>query len=120
MKQTDKVELLKLATSIYVDLSEDKILEAKLCLGSFIKILADRFDMKDESLQASLGIPVCICEDGRGWSTCGGECGIHRPIYMCGCEGCKKCIKEEGRADMHKGCVKKVAYMQVCIRCSRK
>jgi hypothetical protein len=59
-------------------------------------------------------IPVCICIDNKGWSTCGAPCPLHPPIFQCDCDGgrCSVCI-ENGE-----NCRKKVARGQRCVRCS--
>ena len=114
MKEDDKVFVLKTVADITIDLTEDKISECKDKLNYLFRYLEDRFDLKDDSKKAYLGIPVCICEDGRGWSTCGGECPVHRPHYACTCGGCGGCaLKGESRF-----CTKKVAYMKTCVRCT--
>ena len=114
MNQELKASILKSIVEIHIELSEDKIGQAKLALGSLVRSLAKKLDLEDEALQASLGIPVCICEDGRGWSTCGGECPVHRPHYLCTCGGCGSCTLN----GLYQGCSKKVAYTQMCVRCS--
>lgn len=112
MNKEQKGAILKDLKHIQIDLSEDKIKAVKEKLESFVKSVEKQFDLEDEQEQIMLGIPVCICEDDRGWSTCGGECPVHRPVYYCICGGCGKC-----HTTQYQGCSRMVAYMKMCVRC---
>lgn len=116
MKREAEVRTYKDLVMISADLSEDKLASVKWRLGALISFLERELSLEDDGLKIRLGIPVCICEDGRGWSTCGASCLIHRPHYFCTCGGCGNCVL----IGSHQGCSKRVAYMKTCVRCSPK
>lgn len=88
--------------------------EAKVKIDKLVFDIQQHFVITDERM-IELGIPVCFCIDGRGWSTCGAECPRHPPKYHCPCDNkeCKGCTS--GRIG---GCARMVAYGRVCVRCS--
>ena len=72
------------------------------------------FGLQDDEKKISVGIPVCICIDDLGWSTCGGECPRHPPKWICECiNKCTGC-KPEGSK-----CMRKVYVGKKCVHCSR-
>ena len=113
MKKEHRIWALKELMLARMDLSEDKISSAKERLGTVYFFLEQQFDIKDDMDKLQFGIPVCICNDELGWSTCGGECPVHRPYYNCICGGCGNCTL----IGTYQGCSKKVAYMKICRRC---
>lgn len=115
MKRESEIRVYKGLTMISIDFGEDRISSAKERVGALLSFLEKEFGLEDDQVKTQLGIPVCICDDGRGWSTCGGECPVHRPNYFCSCGGCKNCVTREER----RGCSKKVAYMKACVLCSK-
>jgi hypothetical protein len=98
-----------------VDLSQDKVKEAYSSIDTVCRALEAEHGLSDDQKKISLGIPVCICVDDRGWSTCGGECPMHPPKYLCACKGCEDC---DNRVFLPKiRCERKVAHGSYCIRC---
>lgn len=112
MKKEHEVWIYKEVLLAKIDLEEDKISSTKERLGTLLLFLGQQFEFKDDLRMLELGIPVCICEDQRGWSTCGAQCQVHKPSYFCTCGGCGDC-----KVTDHQGCSRKVAYMKMCVRC---
>lgn len=115
MHKHDATPVLKFLALIKIELSEGKVTAAMKYAEEARLLVEKEAGIEDDMERITLGIPVCICEDGKGWSTCGGNCLVHRPSYPCTCGGCGECtLKGDSRF-----CSKKVAYMKMCYRCDR-
>jgi hypothetical protein len=101
---------------VHVQMSFDTLsfAEAEEKLNALVEDVKRHFNITEERM-IEIGIPVCICIDDRGWSTCGVPCPRHPPKYQCPCDRkrCKGCTS--GPVE---GCAKKVAYGHLCVRCS--
>ena len=114
MNRDEKVGLLRSIVNIRIGLTEGRIHETVSRLEGFFLRLEKAFGFPaDDQNRIKLDIPVCICVDDRGWSTCGGPCPVHIPDYYCICRGCKKCTLTTSPF-----CQKKVAYQMRCVRCA--
>jgi len=112
MTGTEAISILRLVTRARIELDHDRISETKAILFNISEAVCLIYKVGDEDL-ISAGVPVCICPDDRGWSTCGGACSYHSPDYICLCGGCGNCkLEGEDRA-----CKRRVAYMRRCHKC---
>ena len=112
MIKEEAVSLLRLIVRAEIELSQDKLSKAMYSLQAAHGLAQNLSKVSEEDL-IEASVPVCICEDGRGWSTCGGKCAYHPPEYICLCGGCGNCAL----VGFSQGCVKRVAYMKMCHKC---
>ncbi|NJN05673.1 MAG: hypothetical protein HC814_03800 [Rhodobacteraceae bacterium] len=86
MNRTQAISAMKEIKLTMIELGESRIMDASKRLKELFSFLEEKLELKDDLLKMDHGIPVCICEDGRGWSTCGGECPDH-PRSTCASAG---------------------------------
>ena len=115
MTKDQAIDFIRVIVKAGIALDQDKISEARTLLETSEMSLMALHHLTDDDLIGK-GIPVCICDDGRGWSTCGAKCLYHPPDYICICGGCGNCnLVGEDRA-----CKRRVAYMKLCVKCDPK
>jgi hypothetical protein len=112
MSTNEAIILLRLTIKAKIALDQDKVSEVKTILGTVEEAIRLFQTVSDEEL-IQADVPVCICADKRGWSTCGDKCHYHPPEYICLCGGCGNCTLIGER----QACQKRVAYMRMCHRC---